>query len=276
MPILKFTFFFRQRGSGWSESWYKSTPGSDLSTAYDAYPLAVKRAALCGKETFLEATRYSFTDVERDSLLSLWGDTLRGYDGQESDAPTTALLLRCSTVGLTARKFAYLRGIWDNVVKTGGLYTPTGPYVTRMSSFTEQLAADELGWLGAGVRTRQKITGMVLNSNGTVSITFAGDLFGAGPWTERLVRISGVACGTFPNGSVIMQPSANNAATTVKRIRALPWLTGGRGTVVTTIFRVIGRTAAGVALAGVSRVVERKTGRAFFVSAGRRRAMGAA
>lgn len=271
MPILKVTFMFRQRGTGWSESWYKSVPGTDLQTAYDALPLATKRVAISGTQTFLEGIRYSFTDIDRDSILHLTGTSLQGGPPtQESDAPTTALLLRCSAIGFVARKFAYLRGIWDSVVKEGGVYQPTPAYEPRMASLIAALIADEMGWIGQGTKTKANISGMVLNANGTVTITFSADLFGAGPtYADRLVRISGVACGTFPNGSVIMRPSATNSATTVKRIRALPWMTGGRGSVAPPLFRRI-------FAAGVSRVVERKTGRVFFVSRGRRPAQGAA
>lgn len=265
--LIRATFFFEQEGYGWTESWYRDAPALTTLAAFqdDTDLLAVKRAALNGKNTFLKFVRSSNTAVRMDrAIISYNGNTgLQGHGTNVSDAPTTAALMSCRPANNERWKPAYLRGIWDLCVNEGGLWQPTPAWTSRYAAFLGELIQKGWGWIGTNTSTSRLISAIVANANGTVKITTTGNLFPAFP-AQYLVRASGIGGATILNGSLQVNATALNEFDTVQRIPIFPWTAGGRVRYNTLQFTAL---ANGTIL----RVVERKPGRVFFRSVGRRK-----
>lgn len=267
MPKIRATLFFSQKGYGWTETGWFDGASTDLNTYFGKIDaLAQKRIKLCGNNTFLPYLRWSQEGVFRD--VALWaypGSGLQGGTGKDSDAPTTALLLNLRNSTATRRKNVYLRGVWDEGVIAGGVYSPTPAYVALMNDYIAQLVADGWGWLGVNTTTLQNISGVTQQPSGLVQLTFAGNLF-PGPFPAQFtVNISGVQGAAQVNGVQRVIASSATICETKNRISIFPWTAGGRGRLNTQdLITIAGGT--------VRRVVERKAGRPSYLSRGRRRA----
>jgi hypothetical protein len=262
--------FFAQRTYGWSESAWFNGISNDLNSYFGQIDaLAQKRIKLCGITTTLPFVRWSQEGVFRD--VALWGypgGGLPGTAAKDSDAPSTALLLALRNGLATRHRNIYLRGIWDEGVVTGGVYTPSVAYVALMNDYLAQLVAGGWGWLGNNTTTESILTNVVQNVNGTVDLTAAAAVL-PGPFPqEATIRVSGVLGASQVNGVQIVRASSATQFNTKKRISIFPYQAGGKARYSTKDLILI---AGGT----VRRVVERKPGRPSYQSRGRRRALAA-
>lgn len=264
MPTIQGTLFFEQEGYGWTESLYKLGTDSDLRTYLPGlYTLATKRAKLSGTQTAIRHTRVSTVGVFRDvggENVNLVGD-----GSHESDTPATALLIFMNDVTSLKHKFLFMRGIWDSVVKIGGLYQPTTAYIANFNAWAAEVRAGGWGWNGAATKIEQLVTNVVQNVDKTVTVTLGAELFPVPRPDFATVRISGVQGAVQLNGSQVVRVNDGTHFTTKFPIAMFPWTVGGKVT-----YTVKGFVAAfGV---GVERITERKPGRPSYKSVGRRRA----
>ena len=265
MPLIRATLFFEQEGYGWSEGYWLNGANPDLRS-YGAVVdrLAQKRIWLSGGNTRLRYSRWSEEGVFRDSFGATYpGLGLRGDPAQESDEPNTALLTRFRDPTGRHLKNLYLRGVWDLVVKEGGVYTPTPAYTARFDDFRAQLIQDLWGWRGSTSKIQALITNVAQDASGTVTITTGSNVF-AGPFPQLAqVRVAEVLGSTEINGVLVGRANSATTFQTKNRISIFPYLSGGRLT-----FNVYGHILIDIAL--VSRVANRKVGRPSYKSVGRR------
>jgi hypothetical protein len=264
MPTIQGTIFFEQEGYGWTESLYKVGTDTDLRTYLPGlYTLATKRIKLSGAQTQIKHTRVSsvgiFRDVDGENL------NLVGDGSHESDTPATALLIFMNDVTSLKHKFMFMRGIWDSVVKIGGLYQPTVAYSANFAAWRVEVVAGTWGWLGTATKIEQLVTNVVQNVDKTVTVTLAAELFPVPRPDFASVRISGVQGAVQLNGQQIVRVNSGTQFTTKFPVAMFPWTVGGKVT-----YNLKGFVAAsGI---GVERVTERKPGRPSYKSVGRRRA----
>lgn len=267
MPLIRATWFFQQQGYGWTENLWLNGTDSDLNSyTGKVNDYAVKRAVLSGNETFIIGARWSVENVFRDALgLDFPGSGLQGKTTQESDSPDTALLVHMRNTGGTKRRNHFLRGVWDSVVKTGGLYTPTAAWTGYLNAWKAEISQKGWGWLTRGNRVQQNVTAVIQTAGGQVDVTTAGVLFPLPLPSSANVSISGVSGAFQINGPQIVVPTQQDRFLTRNRIAIFLYNSGGRVTYTTPVFQ-------GIDEAGVSRVVERKVGRPSGKSPGRRKA----
>jgi hypothetical protein len=267
MALIRATFFFKQLDYGWTESYWTnadSVSAQDLLQKSDK--LAGKRAKMLGADGRLTYVRHSAEGVFRDASYNSYpGGGLAGDSTAASDAPTVALLLYQSDATRSFHRNTYLRGNHDNVVFSGGLYTPSAAFIATVNDYKAALFADGWGWLAATNRQQAYVQNCQQDPGGTVSITLASDLFAAPFGTRLKVSISGVKGAANVNGPQVVQTITARSCVTVNRIPILPYTSGGKVSMTQREFKAI-------AAAAITRVASRGTGRPSFLSAGRRKA----
>lgn len=131
---------------GWSENYWSSH--TDLERAQNsALALRPLLGQLHGSQVVQPSIRISDISTFRDVLL-ITVNTEPGSDVGVSaavDYVTTAILLKLRSAGnYTVRQ--WIRGIKDNMVRLGGLYSPVAADVTRMFTFLRHLESAQNGW----------------------------------------------------------------------------------------------------------------------------------
>jgi hypothetical protein len=141
MATFKIDFIFNQGSGGFSESWYLTT--NDHTSAFQAVDTVSRERALClANSVIWEAVRVSDTDVLGDSLVSADYDSI----------PTTALpgdvnavgaLIITNATALYRRPFI-LRGMPDNFVQRDAATDElvlTGPAFDAINDYMDALIA---------------------------------------------------------------------------------------------------------------------------------------
>lgn len=110
MPIFKGTFIFNQGRNGWSEVYYVDTDGYDNAKARFAR-LSRSRAGLLGKGTSIDGVRVSDESVLNDAYPVDVGDVVT-FDAT-TDTPWNSIYVRAQAGALYRRQF-HLRGVPDS------------------------------------------------------------------------------------------------------------------------------------------------------------------
>lgn len=268
LNVAKVTFSFIQNVYGWTESYFLDNPSADLQAELaKGEALAAKRAAMLGAQGTIQAVKVSNEQVARDVIVG--ASSYGGNGAKPSDAPDTAVLIKRFGPTPVAQAPLYLRGIWDEVVKEGGVFDfSNGPFLAAYNAWKALLVSTPLGWGflakdPAGSDESPVVT-VSQNTNGTVSISCTDNIFNAfATGDEVKIFVSGVTGAAAINGSNIAAVTLPNAVTTIKRIPIFPYLSGGKISFTTPKFYKIANTQ-------INRVVERKAGRPLYVSVGRR------
>lgn len=264
MAILKCTLFFRQTGYGWTESYFKDVADLDLSQfQVVSYTLAEKRIKVSGEQTELYAIRLSKEGPFRDVYVQ--PVTMKGTRSHASDVPHTTLTYGMQNATRLKRKFIFVRGVWDGNIDTGGVFTPDATYVPKINTWRNEVITQAWGWMGTASTQDAFVSGVTVNANGTIRLTFATDLFPA-PYPRRTsIRLSGLL-GCFQlNG---LQPVVATDARTCDTkfpMAIFPWTAGGKG-------RFSGRAFVPAAFVDFEKVSRRAAGRPSYLTPGRQRA----
>lgn len=265
MPIFKCTQFFELKTYGWTESYFADAPYYATAMAR-LHQLSLKRAPMLGEQTKLLYERVSEEGVFRDVLLQR--SNLSGTVGQGSDAPTTALLVKVGIGGPNGYSNRFLRGNWDSIVQTGGLYTPNPAFSPLFGAWAAYLIANfKFARRKLVAEYSANVTGVATNADGTVSVTVGVSppvKFNEGAWS---LRGSGFLTAKQLNGGHVFRLVAPGGTVwrTTKPLLINPWIAGG-----TLTFQ--GQEVLGITEAFIERVTERKAGRPSYQSVGRRRA----
>lgn len=142
--VAKVVFQFKSRGQGFSEFYLKAVPNgqvTDIISAINA--LAALMAAIRGAQTNLYRARVSDLNNPRKGFLLPFGaGGIYGNLGEDSEDPNVSLNLRILAIGTPPQSaLRFMRGCWDSVITTGGLYTPTPIYTTKVNQFIAGLTA---------------------------------------------------------------------------------------------------------------------------------------
>lgn len=273
LNVAKCTIPFQQKLYGWTESYYLNNPSANLEAEMTRLiSLAQKRILLSGQQTYLSYLKVSNESKLRDVRVSFLGPEgttgYVGYAGEDSDAQSTALLVRRVNADNTKVAPLYLRGIWDSVVAQGGGVFGPPTFTALFNAYRAELLNYGWGFIAKSDASpaRVAVSTVISNANGQVIIntsapTFTVDQIGA----KTRIFLSGIQGAAIVNGSQIVTPASANSCTTVKRIPIFPYEGGGFLTNSVLAFFPIS-TVEG------TRIVERKAGRPLYLSRGRARA----
>lgn len=264
--VCKATLCFQQEAYGWTESYYRDNPSSNLQAELAlAETLATKRIAMSGAQTEITHLKVSREDFQRDVLLS--EKDWNGDAGQTSDAPDTAVLIKRYGTDNRSVSSLYLRGIWDALVRDGGRFWYNNPgWTPKYDSWVNTLTSNAWGFIGRVPGSTQKKSILTLNSdaNGRVIITCAvGDFAPLTIGAKYKMFVSGCTGAASVNGPQVVTVQSNAAVLTQNRIPFFPYTGGGSISYNTLSFIPFTRFV-------IERVVERKAGRPLFLSAGKR------
>lgn len=264
MPVLKCTLFFKQQGPGWTETYYKTISDADLASFLPiATTLAQKRILCSGAQTQLYCIRLSREGVFRDvypRFVSMFGTTAK-----DSDAATTCVDFLFQNAARTKSKYTYARGVWDEAITVGGVFTPSPSYVAILNAWYAELAAQEWGWMGVTDPVESFITNVVANENKTVAVTMATPLFPEPLANYAQVRISGVGGAIQLNGQFVVKVKSTTTFDTKYPLAIFPYTVGGK-------VRFSTKVCVPIVHAIATKVGERKVGKPSYQSPGRRRA----
>lgn len=268
MADFKTTWVFGLADSGWSETWYStfSTIGLAEDFAVSAAPF---RAALMGTPARLLAQRVSDVDIKGDSSFFDFNTVILPYQTLRSDTPWNTWLVRVNA-GTLYRRAMHLHGVPDDWIK----YDADGSQILPQA-------------LAIAVKQFENVVAGNFELRSLVKVPDAGYTLvtGLGADTDGFLTIA-VGALTFTVGQTVTMkfwkgPDAKilNGTFTVKK--------AGVGTCSLSLLAVAVTNPAAdfagkVAIRGIiypkvttlelERFAAKRTGRAFFVAAGRRRA----
>lgn len=277
--VHKVTWFFKGRTFGWTESlWFLSQSGNLVDTFAAAQIVAAVRADLLGIEASIFAIRCSQQNAGPDAILRYvnFTPTFKGATNGVPAQPVescamedTALLVRCENGQDTKWKQIFMRGIWDNVETTLGVYQPLyGDWQRRITAYFNKVQNRNWGWVGVSAKTAKiDLAGYVINSDNTVTFTVKAPII---PNTipngsHVIVRLAGINGKSTLNGQQVVVVNSATTFTLVRPIAAVPYRTGGTATLNTYDF-------IGIATMIDQKIVERKVGAPLLQSRGRQRA----
>lgn len=267
MPTAKATWFFEQRGRGWSLSLWKTFGIGQLDRVQgSALALSPFLAGITGAQTKIIGVRTSDEAIINDSIpqeVSFAGNALH-----ESEDPNTSVTIRMQTQDRSRRKDIFMRGVWDDLITKGGIIDQdNGAWAQQFSALTAQLLLNSWGWMGRDVGTVVNITNYVVAADGMVTFTLDAPLFPVPLVNSRQsVRISGLNNrSSILNGQQVVIVKAANSAQTVKAFGAGPFTATGR-------MRFNTKTLILPSFIATFRVGERRVGAPFFQRRGRRSA----
>lgn len=276
--MRKMTFFFHVNNAGYSES-HLVTPAQDnvdgllrLATAYTN-----KRMDVSGVNTFVDWIRFStvgtarrvvvFTPFDMPAGTSLKGTfNFGGHGGVEaSDFGATSILLRKVALDGTFSHW-FFRGVPDNVVADGGLYSNHQGYTSAMNRLGNFCKTSGFQWAGASKEPGLgfAISALVNNGVGQIVFTCTGNPFnGVAVGTRLRIRVAQQGMRPNLNGTwtVTVQDANTGVSTNTSWMPAAPVATG----------RVWKMNAGGGTIDSLSieRITERRVGRPFGLYRGR-------
>jgi hypothetical protein len=276
MAIYRVQWMFFHPAGTFSAIWYnnQATP-PDYGSGGIVDVLTTKMLACMGKSVYLQYIRISpIANFRANRIYSV----LKSYPplGQAGTSiKNSAHPALCIEVPMTdvpqlhPESLHHYRGVPENTI-TSGVYTSTAEFIGATSSFEAQLVADKWGWLGRSATLAGKATIFTVTQDvntGIWSFALNSNLFAA-PFGQIVqVSISGMTGSAALNGSRQVKTVDATHFTTTHRIPAFPYITGGRVT-----YSPKELVLPGPGPWPALRVVTRKTGKGFFLSAGHRRA----
>lgn len=269
MATFKATFIFNFGKVGWSEVWYRESSNPDEMLEI-AKKLGGVRVRALATDVQLEYIRISDVAVAGDSLVAgigQWGTETTG----DPDTPWNSVYMRYESSSLYRRQFHW-RGLPDDWVKPTGTNLNQDPWDARFrtvyQAYTSSLKNNS--WMmkviskDPGDITPKNITGISADGQGRITFAVAGltgdvnDTFRVkfynGPDKKLLNKVYTIVSN---NGAAVVVPdkfadlSDPNANT------------GGKAIARITKYKIV---TDGIPL----RYAAKRTGRAFFVPAGRR------
>lgn len=149
MATMKITFFYQQRSSGWTESWYRDGVTADVALAAALAPggYVPTRLAILGIQASLQFIRVSNIDPPRDAQFLALGDsgtgTFAGFGDQaleSTEEPSNAVNVRIFATQQHWRSFL-MRGIPSDAVTLSGRLAPAGRFRDRLVTWVNALRA---------------------------------------------------------------------------------------------------------------------------------------
>ena len=269
MPLMRTSFLFFQQGYGWSNTWFMNTTAADpyADVLAKALVLAQKMQGIMGNNTWINGWRVSDESIFRDVSLTFYGTGnvgLVGSNGQ-SAAPQNCLIYKHNpaTAGAPSA-YRPFRGLPVSMMQQGGIWTPTAGWTAANNSYRAQLAADAWGWRGATIRQQPRVQSVIQNGDGTVGVTLQLAMAGVPLNTPITVSIARVKGAIELNGVRQVIFTTPSVFSTVQRIAIAPYSTGG--TVLWSQKNFVADRGTG----NWQRMAERKPGRPFYLSRGRR------
>jgi len=191
MPVIRATFFFKQRKWGWSESLF-STRADRQPALDDAIAYLPIRVALNGVDTTCEYIRISDDLIKRDSLIfapPTEDQKARSITVGESDIPNTCIVMRMQS-SPTGRRTLSMRGIPDRIVTDGGLFTPGGAWNGAFLRWRNEIISGRWGIkVKDQAQPQVNITGIAWDQPSlTTTITFDNNI---GIGTGEYVQLGG-------------------------------------------------------------------------------------
>lgn len=281
MPLFTYraSMLFFQQGYGWSETWFRqqTTAGPDFSTSIAALQALISaRAGIMGNTTYINGGRLSCEQFFRDVVLVNYAGT--GNSGTVgalgiSDAPATCLLSKHNPTSINVpSSIRPLRGLPDSMVTNGGLFVPTAGFNAAYSAYKASITAGGWGWMGASQRT----PGIVQNVTQTVglqtaTLTLRAPLNPLPPLNVPIyLSVSGVQGASQINGRRRYTTPDGQIFVTLDRLLVSAYVAGGKALYSGKSFILDAGTGQ------FTRVAERKPGKPFYLSAGRKRVQRAA
>lgn len=271
MPsLIRVSFLFFQQGYGWSANWFlqQSTRDYDIALA-KALVLAQKMQGIMGSNTWINGFRVSDESVFRDVYIKFYGTGNVGYPGLrgQSAAPQNCLIYKHNSVTLGGiPAYRPFRGLPVDSMVQGGLWVPPpgGPWEAANNAYLAQLAADAWGWRGATARQQQKVLNVVQGPGNLVTITLRAAMAGVPLNTDVTVSIARVKGASQVNGTRVGIFTNDTTFITNNPIAITPYTSNGTVLLSTKGF------VQGAATGNWQRMAERKPGRPFYLSRGRR------
>jgi uncharacterized protein with HEPN domain len=135
----KITYIFNAQKNGWTETWYNTAENLG-QIMVNAVAVAVARANLLGLGSQIEAIRVSDDNIVNDSIVDFtaFGPTDGTVKLQPRDSPWNALLCRANS-GTLYRRQLWLRGIpdaWITVDPITLTYTLSPTFLRLFNTFT--------------------------------------------------------------------------------------------------------------------------------------------
>lgn len=283
MTIWRGSLLFFQQGYGWSESWdwddQQANNKDPAAAAAQFVQLIGPRMALAGSTTYCNGIRISAANVFRDAaLVSFSGTGATGTVGTngQSAAPATALLCKHNpaTFGLPSSYRPY-RGIPTSMVTNGGIWTPTAGWTANWDAWKNLLRNLGMGWMGLSQQLRGIVQSVIQTPNAsTATITLRAPMNATPPTapptlppvnSKITVAFSGIQGASQANGRHIVTTVDGQVFVTLNRLAVSAYVAGGNALYSAKAFVKDGGTGQTL------RIDERKPGRPFYLSRGRRR-----
>lgn len=275
MPTFVGTMFFREGARGFSESWYNTTFNDSAAALDGLNALADVRVKGLGKQSFLQGTRVSDIAIRGDSRVSF---ARRKYSVsfyqkiKNSDIASSAWYLQ-ATVGEFSRRQVMLRGMPDDwyAVPPGlvdvSQVQPPGRLVTFVAQFRKALIDGTWGLLGQDVGPgRAGLLVLDFDKDNVTNQLILKLQPGAGippdPGSSFRLFLPKRFSPALPSVLFAQEVDGFNVTTFTPAPNGLTY-TGG------SLVRQINKAYLPVSDLQLVRPARRKTGRAFFVPAGR-------
>lgn len=276
MPTYKCDMVFNQGRYGWSESWYKTLSSGEYTQALNATSdLAKLRYKLLGDGVQIEELRVSDVLKTRDSLVS-FPQGLFGFNGVLSGNPWDGLLCRLDA-GPFHRRGLILRGIpddWVSFKSVSQLFTDHPLLFSGWVAYRDHLVNS--GWQLRVILTEDEAfvasTRTLTLSADLANVAIAAPPAGWKPGTKLRLRAFNTPDPRDKrtvNRVTVIKSIDDDGAAVLSILASDLWgeVEGVEGTVIEQTIGYATLTAG-----TMERTGHRDTGRAFFVSAGRRRA----
>lgn len=245
MPVYQVIMYMDVRCRGFSEVHHRSLSEPNLEAVWNScLTLAVKRAALLGRQGKLYAMRVSSIDENGDSYLGY--TNLPGSSDYDCASPELTVYTLLKSQNNNSRKAVYLRGFPDDLELEGGVFQPGyETWVSRANEWATELKtpANNWGWMsrrvaqgGGDVQGKRALIGYGPAGPGSrkIEISFAGNLFSlkqvedGEPLEVYFSNVNGRG-GSRLNGSQIVIPRTQSSCVTWADMALLPFTGGGTG-----------------------------------------------
>jgi len=280
MPSLqRCTMVFQSPGHGWTETFYYTAAGDDLTTPQTAWVLnAGRRAALLGSSAYIKALRFAIV-INAAGQVTKNRSVLRKVkispNLQQVDntlaAPGTCAVATFYNADQSRHKLTYLRGIPDDIENNDGTYNPAGAggWGNRFDNWVELMRINattiaNVGWWGFVPFPPITLVGYTVNATtSVVTVTLPAGALAAYTAGQRIaVRFRGVNVHSVLNGQQVITVVDDHTARLTKPLAAGPYMGVGEMILYT-------RTSVPIASASVPFIGSRKLGAPLLVSHGR-------
>lgn len=127
VPIYRLQWFFTQNKWGWSET--HAINVGDINLAFTrGEDYVTNRVGMLGSQAFIRYIRASDVAISGDARVkSIATNSQQGKLAGDSDIPNTSIDIRLDATDVQ-RRTMYLRGQPDDVVRGGGIFTPSADF----------------------------------------------------------------------------------------------------------------------------------------------------